>query len=126
MIESKTSVEQPVNRLNQLLYTLAKAYLQRGQYLEAYDKLRQLLRLDPDNSEIMVDAAVAALGLNEASSEALGLYERVLAQNPEARALKFNITDLLVQRRVSSPFAISLCEEVVEQAPAMRRDLSPG
>src|SRR5262245_17846118 len=118
MLESKTSVEQPVNRLNQLLYTLAKAYLQRGQYLEAYDKLRQLLRLDPDNAEIMVDAAVAALGLNEASSEALGLYEKVLAQNPEARTLKFNITDLLVQRRVSSPFAISLCEEVVEQAPA--------
>ncbi|MGH7496309.1 MAG: protein kinase domain-containing protein [bacterium] len=118
MIESKTSIEQPVNRLNQLLYTLAKAYLQRGQYLEAYDKLRQLLRLDPDNAEIMVDATVAALGLNEASSEALGLYEKVLAQNPSARALKFNITDLLVQRRVASPFAIALCEEVVEQAPA--------
>jgi tetratricopeptide (TPR) repeat protein len=118
MIEPKTSVEQPVNRLNQLLCTLAKAYLQRGQYLEAYDKLRQLLRLDPDNAEIVLDAAVAALGLNEASSEALSLYEKVLAQNPGARALKFNIIDLLIQRRVSSPFAIALCEEVVEEAPA--------
>lgn len=118
MIESKTSVEQPVNRLNQLLFTLAKAYLQRGQYLEAYDKLRQLLRLDPENTEIMLDTAVAALGLNEASSEALSLYEQVLAQNPGAKALKFNIADLLVQRRVTSPFAIGLCEEVVELAPA--------
>jgi len=118
MIEPKTSVEQPGNRLNQLLYTLAKAYLQRGQYLEAYDKLRQLLRLDPENAEILLDAAVAALGLNEASSEAMGLYEKVLAQNPGAQALKRNIADLLIQRRIASPFAVALCEEIVEQAPS--------
>lgn len=118
MIESKTSMATPANRLNQLLYTLAKAYLQRGQYLEAYDKLRQLLRLDPENAEIMLDAAVAALGLNEASSEALSLYEKVLAQNPQAQALKLSLADLFMQRRVSSPFAIALCEEIVEQAPA--------
>ncbi|MGH7456460.1 MAG: tetratricopeptide repeat protein, partial [bacterium] len=60
-----------LNRVHQLLHTLGRAYLQKEQYAEAFDKFKQLLTLEPENPEILLDAAIAALGSDDVSSQAL-------------------------------------------------------
>jgi len=106
------------NRMLQLLYTLGRAYLQKEQYAEAFDKFKQLLLTDADNSELLLDTAIAALGLNEVSASTLSLYEKAVAHNPNSPALKFGLAALFMQQNLTTPFAIELCENVVQMAPA--------
>jgi serine/threonine-protein kinase len=111
------------NRLQQLLYTLGRAYLQKEQYAEAFDKFRQLLAIDADNSDILLDTAIAALGLNDVSESTLALYEKAVAQNPNSTALKFGLASLFVHQNVATPFAIELCQSVAELAPANEQQI---
>ncbi len=117
-LDFKPPMEQQANRLNQLLYTLARAYLQRGQFSEAYDKLKQLIQLEEDNTEFLLDAAVAGLALNDVSEAALALYQRALEFNPGSKALRLNLVDFFLKHRIVTPFAIEVCESLVEQAPS--------
>ncbi len=113
------TVEQatPTNRLQQLLYTLGRAYLQKEQYAEAFDKFKQLLALDTDNAELLLDTAIAALGLNDASAPTLDLYEKAVRSNPDSSALKFGLASLFVHQNIVTPFAVELCQNVAELAP---------
>jgi tetratricopeptide (TPR) repeat protein len=110
-------------RLHQLLHTLGRAYLQKEQYAEAFDKFTQLLALEPNNPEFLLDAAIAALGTNDVSPPTLALYEKTLAQNPDASALKSGLASLFVHQNLATPFAIALCESVVELAPANEQQI---
>ncbi len=114
----KPPVEQQANRLNQLLYTLARAYLQRGQFAEAYEKLKQLIQLENENDEFLLDAAIAGLALNDFSEPALTLYQRALEFNPASKALRLNLVDFFLKHRIVNPFAVEVCESIVEQNPA--------
>ncbi len=113
------TVEQATssNRLQQLLYTLGRAYLQKEQYAEAFDKFKQLLQMDADNAELLLDTAIAALGLNDASVPTLDLYEKAVNRNPDSTALKFGLASLFVHQNIATPFAVELCQNVVELAP---------
>ncbi|MCG3121133.1 MAG: Serine/threonine-protein kinase PknD [bacterium] len=111
------------NRLQQLLYTLGRAYLQKEQYAEAFDKFKQLLAMDADNADILLDTAIAALGLNEASAPTLELYEKAVTRNPNSTALKFGLASLFVHQNITTPFAVELCQSVAELAPANEQQL---
>jgi len=113
------TVEQTTssNRLQQLLYTLGRAYLQKEQYAEALDKFKQLLQMDADNAELLLDTAIAALGLNDASAPTLALYEKAVSRNPDSAALKFGLASLFVHQNIVTPFAVELCQSVAELAP---------
>jgi Flp pilus assembly protein TadD len=111
------SSPQP-NRLHQLLHTLGRAYLQKEQYAEAFDKFKQLLSLDPDNPEFLLDAAIAALGMDDVFPQTLVLYEKAVALNPGSSALKQGLTSLFVHHNIATPFAVELCQKMVEEAPA--------
>ncbi len=105
------------DRLQQILYTLGKAYLQRHQYAEAFEKYRELLQAVGERPDFVLEAATAALGMKNSSEEALALYEKALAQNPDSAFLKFGLPTLFVERNITSPFAIDLCEKVPELSP---------
>jgi len=105
------------NRLQQLLYTLGRAYLQKEQYAEAFDKFKQLLLMDADNADLLLDTAIAALGLNDASASTLSLYEKAVSRNPDSAALQFGLASLFVHQNIATPFAVELCQNVVELAP---------
>ncbi len=117
-LDFKPPIEQQANRLNQLLYTLARAYLQRGQFSEAYEKLKQLIQLENENTEFLLDAAIAGLALNDVSEPALALYQRALEYNPASKALRLNLTDFFLKHQLISPFAVELCESMLAQNPA--------
>ncbi|GEM_PF-4218598 len=119
------NVEQATatNRLQQLLYTLGRAYLQKEQYAEAFDKLKQLLEMDADNADLLLDTAIAALGLNEVSAPTLALYEKALARNPDSAALRFGLASLFAHKNITTPFAIELCQSVAEAAPANEQQI---
>jgi tetratricopeptide (TPR) repeat protein len=119
------TVEQATaaNRLQQLLYTLGRAYLQKEQYAEAFDKLKQLLEMDADNADILLDTAIAALGLNEVSAPTLALYEKALARNPDSAALRFGLASLFAHKNITTPFAIALCQSVAEAGPANEQQI---
>lgn len=112
-------VEPPTssNRLQQLLYTLGRAYLQKEQYAEALDKFKQLLQMDADNAELLLDTAIAALGLNDTSAPTLALYEKAAGRNPDSAALKFGLASLFVHQNIVTPFTVELCQNVAELAP---------
>jgi serine/threonine-protein kinase len=118
-VEQTTST----NRLQQLLYTLGRAYLQKEQYAEAFDKFKQLLAMDADNSDILLDTAIAALGLNEVSESTLALYEKAVTQNPDSTALKFGLASLFVHQDIATPFAVALCQSVADLAPANEQQI---
>jgi len=107
----------PADRLQHILYTLGKAYLQRHQYAEAFEKYRELLQAGGDRADFVSEAATAALGMKNSSDEALALYEKALAQNPDSTFLKLGLPALFIERNVTSAFAIDLCERVAELSP---------
>ncbi len=107
-----------LNRVQQLLHTLGRAYLQKEQYAEAFDKFKQLLALEPENPEILLDAAIAALGSDDVSSPALALYEKAVARNSDSSALKSGLASLFVHHGITTPFAVELCQDMVERTPA--------
>jgi tetratricopeptide (TPR) repeat protein len=111
------------DRLHQLLHTLGRAYLQREQYAEAFDKFQQLLALNGDNSEILLDTAIAALGLNEASEQMLPLYQKAVAHNPDSVALRLGLASLFVHRNVTTPFAVEICQSAADMAPANEKQI---
>jgi serine/threonine-protein kinase len=111
------------DRLRQILLTLSKAYLQRQQYAEAYAKLKELLQLDGENPEIVLDAAVAALGANDASEEALALYEKAWKHHSGVDALWRGLPTLFVTHNISTPFAIDLCAKAAEASPENERQI---
>lgn len=122
-LDFQPPMQQQANRLNQLLYTLARAYLQKGQFSEAYEKLKQLVQLENENTEFLLDAAVAGLALNDVSEPALALYQRALEFNPASKALRLNLADFFLKHQLVSPFAVELCESMLEQAPANEAEL---
>jgi serine/threonine-protein kinase len=106
------------NRLHQLLHTLGRAYLQKEQYAEALDKFKQLLTIDPDNPEFLLDTAIAALGMDDVFPQTLVLYEKAVMLNPDSSALKQGLVSLFVHHHITTPFAVELCQKMVERAPA--------
>jgi serine/threonine-protein kinase len=120
---SAVKESRQADRVYQLLYTLSRAYLQREQYAEALDKLKQLLQLDSENPELFLDTAIAALGLNDASAEMLGVYEKALAYNPESEALKLGLASLFVHQKIATAFAIEVCEKAAELAPVNEQEI---
>ncbi|MDZ7291528.1 MAG: protein kinase [candidate division KSB1 bacterium] len=111
------------NRLQQLLHTLGRAYLQKEQYAQAFEKFKQLLELDADNSEILLDTAIAGLGLNDVSEPTLALYEKAVAHNPDSSALKFGLASLFAHQNIFTPFAVELCRSVADLSPANERQI---
>ncbi len=112
MTQTTDSTQQ--ERVEQLLHKLGKAYLERRQFAEAYEKLKQLVEMAPDNVEYAMDASVAAVGLSKISDDAIALYKKAVSGNLEANALKMGLATLFVQKNVTRPFAIQMCEEAAK------------
>lgn len=106
-------------RRYKLLYTLGSSYLEREHYLEADEKLTQLLELDPENPDICLKAAQARLGLQEVSEPALHLYEKAVSLNPKEEGICLRLVELFNTHNVESPFASELFER------AANDDLAP-
>lgn len=96
---------QQHGKIQQLLFTLGKSYLERHQDQEAYDKFLQLMELDPDNEEVCFYTAIAAIRLEETSDEAQSLYERALRHNPDSEELLHNLSGLFEKHGIDTAFA---------------------
>ena len=105
-----TTVEHTsgTDRIQQLLLALGKAYLERHQYREAFDKLKTLLELRPDDSEIALNVAVAAMGADDVSEPTLQLYEHAVALNPDSRSLVTALEALFSRQHLETPLAAEI------------------
>ncbi|MFQ5649231.1 MAG: protein kinase [bacterium] len=102
------------SRLKDLLYHLGKSYLDRQQYDKAYEKLCQLFELEPNNSEVSLHASFAAIGLEDVSETALGLYEKAVSLNPRSEELIWAVASLFARQQVIAPFAIAIAQKALE------------
>ncbi len=105
------------SRVEDLLLTLGKSYLDKKQYAEAYEKYAQLIGMGKDDAEILLNAAIAGIGANDVSEPACAIYERAVQANPDSRALLLGLATLFVQHDVQSDFAIETCERAAEAWP---------
>lgn len=110
---STVEQNQQSNHLEQLLYTLGHAYLERHQYKEALDKFLQIIEIGVQDPAVYQEAATAAIGLEDVSQEALSVFQQAVQHNPESTDLKIALANLFTRKNITSPFAIQLCEEIV-------------
>jgi tetratricopeptide (TPR) repeat protein len=116
MSPNKDQVQQQ-DRIQQLLERLGKAYLERQDYAEAYDKFAQLLEIDPENQSYLLNTSIASIGIGRVSQSALELYEKAIDKNRASNALKIGLATLFMQNNVSSPFAAQVCEAAARITP---------
>jgi serine/threonine-protein kinase len=109
-----TTVEQTpgTDRIQQLLLALGKAYLERHQYREAFDKLKTLLELHPNDPEVALNAAVAAMGADDVSEPTLKIYEHAVALNPDSHSLVKALDALFSQQHLETPLAAQIRQRV--------------
>ena len=100
MNSEKDQVQQQ-DRVQQLLERLGKAYLERQQYGEAFEKYAQLLDMMPENRIYLLNTAIASIGMGRASDSALQLYEKAVAKNQQSNALKVGLATLFMQNNVT-------------------------
>ena len=116
MNSEKDQVQQQ-DRVQQLLERLGKAYLERQQYGEAFEKYAQLLDMMPENRIYLLNTAIASIGMGRASDSALQLYEKAVAKNQQSNALKVGLATLFMQNNVTTAFALQICEATVRMKP---------
>ncbi|HEX9655139.1 MAG TPA: hypothetical protein VGA99_15640, partial [bacterium] len=109
---SHSEADPHTDKIQQLLFALGKAYLERHEYAQAQEKFRQLLEIGVDNPDVVLNAALSALSLHDLSNSALQLYERAVAANPHSRALLENLSALFVRAEVKTAFA----DEIIQLA----------
>ncbi|MFQ5638632.1 MAG: protein kinase [bacterium] len=102
------------NRVKELLSTLAKTYLARQQYSEAYNKFKHLLTISAETPELLMDASIAGMGVNNASEEACDIYQKAVKMNPESKALLLGLATLFVEQKVHTAFAIDICTRAAD------------
>ncbi len=115
MMQKQTNSQQ--TKIQQILLTLGKAYLERRQYNEAYEKFRQLLELGEESPENLLLAAFSAIGSLNVTEEAQQIYEKAFKLNPDSKALKIGLATLFMQNKITTPFAIQICQEALACAP---------
>ncbi len=108
---------QQNERIRMILRQLSRAYLERHQFAEAYEKLQQLYSLDPDDHEIIRDMAVALIGMKDVSERAMPIYHKALELFPDGAALKLGLAALFAQKNYVSDFSIEICEAALEHQP---------
>lgn len=102
--------ETAVDKIQQLLLALGKAYLERQQYSQAFDKFQQLLNMGYEDSEVTLNAAEAAIALQDVSAGALELYEKAATLNPTSRRLRQLLEDIFSQFAIATPFALEMIQ----------------
>src|SRR3990172_4703148 len=100
------------SKLYQLLFTLGNSYLERQQFSEAYDKLSQLLELEPDNPEVLELTSKAAIKIEKVTDEALDLYEKTLAKHTNPRQFIVELATLFEGNKINTAFS----NEVLQKA----------
>lgn len=118
MSGSNNQVQQQ-DRIQQLLERLGKAYLERQDYANAYDKFTHLLETDPENQIYLLNTSIASIGIGRVSQNALKLYEKAIDKNRESNALKIGLATLFMQNSVTSPFAVQVCEAAARITPPL-------
>lgn len=116
MSATSEHVEQQ-DRIQQLLQKLGRAYLERRQFAEAYEKLRQLLEFNPQNPEYLRDTAIALIGMGDISEQAQQVYQAAVAKNPASDAIKLGLATLFMQNSVTTSFALDICEKAAALNP---------
>ncbi|RME01772.1 MAG: hypothetical protein D6814_00870, partial [Calditrichaeota bacterium] len=111
------SENQQQRRISQILRQLGRAYLERHQFSEAFEKFQQLAELEPENPETLMDLAMAAIGLKDISDEAQAIYHKALHLNPESEALKVGLATLFMQQEVQTDFSVDICEQALKFSP---------
>ncbi len=114
---------QQNERVRQILKQLSKAYLERHQFTEAYEKLQQLYSLDPEDHDIIRDMAVALIGMKDVSERATTTYQKALELFPDSKALILGLATLFVQKGVASEFSIQICETALEHQPPNEKNI---
>ncbi len=89
--------DNALGKIQQLLMALGKAYFERQQYSQALEKFQQFLEIDGEHSEAALQAALAAIALQDVSEPVLKLYEKAAALNPNSVALRNGLAELFSQ-----------------------------
>ncbi len=108
--------ENATDKIQQLLLALGKAYLERQQYSQAFERFQQLLEMGCENAEVTFGAAQAAISLQDVSDSALQLYEKAATHNPTSRNLKQMLAELFLQFDVATPFALEIINDLTQPA----------
>ncbi|NIR52236.1 serine/threonine protein kinase [candidate division KSB1 bacterium] len=103
-----STIDENHNKVKDLLRTLGKTYLQRGQYQEAYDKFTQLLEMGHGGPDLLMDTSTAAIGVNDTSQAALEIYEKAVELNPNSEALLLGLATLFQQKNIRTPFSLDV------------------
>lgn len=96
------------------------AYLEHGQYQEALDTFKQVIRLEPDNARayLGLGEVYLVLGLGQ---EALDAFEHVIRLDPDDAIASIAYCELaqayLELNPVQYKKALDVCEQVIEMAP---------
>lgn len=113
-----TDVQQQ-DRVLLLLERLGRAYLERHEFGEAFEKYSQLLELSPEHPEYLLNAAVAAVGMRRTTPETMMLYQKAIESNPESTALKAGLATLFMQQNIRTSFAVAICEQALHLHPPL-------
>ena len=119
----ETPITNKSERIKQILHQLGRAYIEKRQFSAAREKLSLLLQLEPDHPEVIKDLTIACVGLNEVGEEAMNLYHRAVALNPDSPALKLGLATLFAKNQITTDFAIGICEEALAQSPPNEQQL---
>lgn len=106
--------EQPQkSNVVELLKTLANAYLEKGDYPAAVEKLEKALDLGVDDRSTFQGLARAYMMLGKRDSDAIQVYERALAYEPENHQICIALAESYAQSGREDEYAIEIYKRAI-------------
>lgn len=94
--------EEQNQKLQKLLLKLGRSYLENNRYHDAFNKLTQLIKLEPENVQALGLAVKAAIALEDVSEQTLDLYSRAVNESLNLETRK-HLRTLLDNHDLQSP-----------------------
>ena len=111
------------NRLVSIIQTLGEAYLARGQYTEALEKFKQLVKAGSKAPEVHRNLALSYIALDDISTPAISSYQNALKFFPHDNQLYLEVCKVLLEHKSIDDFSIHCYQKVLTFHPPFEKKI---
>lgn len=121
MMSQSNQITDP--KVVELLKALGRAYLENGENEKATDKFKQLYEQNFEDSDILINYAIALSRLESVSDEDLRVYAKAITAYPNNEDFVLKLAELFLKKEITSDPALRIFHKSLGLSPSFAKEI---
>jgi len=114
---------QENQRVFELLFQLGQAYLEKGQYNEAIDKLSKLIELGEESASVYLNLSKAFMLKEQYDDTAINVFRKTLKFDPDNKVINVVLSKIYLNKNREDDEAYKIYQTALQYNPKNKNDI---